>query len=130
MRELQFTTSMLDSRGFFLIHGLSARRAGAKLRDHCSLCLRKLLIGLLCLPLFAQSTPTSTSAEIEARDQGAKLRALIEAAPKLSFAQTDLVIKLPKGQELGMVSWLARDPKTGVTWLIQRGDKSRSSHCG
>jgi hypothetical protein len=63
------------------------------------------------LPLFAQSTPTSTSAEIEARDQGAKLRALIEAAPKLSFAQTDLVIKLRQGQELGMVSWLARDPK-------------------
>jgi DNA-binding beta-propeller fold protein YncE len=23
-----------------------------------------------------------------------------------------------------MVSWLARDPKTGVTWLIQRGDKA------
>jgi len=22
-----------------------------------------------------------------------------------------------------MVSWLARDPKTGVTWLIQQGDK-------
>jgi streptogramin lyase len=34
------------------------------------------------------------------------------------------LIELPKGQELGMVSWLARDAKTGVTWLIQRGDKA------
>lgn len=66
-----------------------------------------------------------TPAETEARDDGAaKLRALIEASPKLPLEQTDLVIKLPKGQELGMVSWLARDPKTGVTWLIQRGDKA------
>lgn len=79
------------------------------------MCLRKLVIGLLCLPLFAQGSPTSTSAEIEARDQNAaKLRALIETAPKLSFSQTDLVIRLPTGQELGMVSGLARDPKTGV----------------
>jgi len=49
---------------------------------------------------------------------------MIEAAPKLPLEQTDLMVKLPKGQELGMVSWLARDPKTGVTWLIQRGDKA------
>ena len=66
-----------------------------------------------------------TPAETEARDDGAaKLQALIEASPKLPLEQTDLVIKLPKGQELGMVSWLARDPNTGVTWLIQRGDKA------
>jgi sugar lactone lactonase YvrE len=25
---------------------------------------------------------------------------------------------------LALVSWLARDPRTGVTWLIQRGDKA------
>jgi hypothetical protein len=48
---------------------------------------------------------------------------MIEAAPKLPLEQTDLIIKLPEGQDLGMVSWMARDPKTGVTWLIQRGDK-------
>jgi DNA-binding beta-propeller fold protein YncE len=89
------------------------------------MCLRKLLIGLFCLPLFAQGGPTLTPAETEARDDGAaKLQALIEASPKLPLEQTDLVIKLPKGQELGMVSWLARDPNIGVTWLIQRGDKA------
>jgi len=53
---------------------------------------------------------------------------MIESAPKLPLEQTDLVVKLPKGQELGMVSWIARDPnpnpKTSVTWLIQRGDKA------
>jgi hypothetical protein len=66
------------------------------------MCLRKLLIGLFCLPLFAQGGPTLTLAQTKARDDGAaELRALIEASPKLPLEQTDLVIKLPKGQELG-----------------------------
>jgi len=87
--------------------------------------LRKLLIGLLCFPLFARVGPTLTPAETEARDNRSdKLRALIEASPKLPLQQTDLLIKLPKDQELDMVSWLARDAKTCVTWLIQRGDKA------
>src|SRR5437763_3011633 len=87
--------------------------------------LRKLLITLICLPLFAQGRLPSTPAQTEPRTQdAAKLRALIEAAPKLPLEQTDLVIKLPEGQELGMVSWVARDPKSGVTWLLQRGDKA------
>jgi hypothetical protein len=85
---------------------------------------RKRLVGLICLLLFAQSGLSVTPAEIEANDQDAKLRAMIEAAPELPLQQTELVIGLPKGQELGMVSWLARDPTTGVTWLIQRGDKA------
>jgi DNA-binding beta-propeller fold protein YncE len=89
------------------------------------MCLRKLLIGLFWLPLFAQGAPTSTPAKTETRDDGAvKLRALIAASPKLPLEQTDLVIQLSESQELGMVSWLARDTKTGVTWLIQRGDKA------
>lgn len=87
--------------------------------------LRKLLIGLICLFFFAQRGLTLTPPEIEAGAQAAtKLRAMIEAAPKLPLEQTDLAVKLPQGQELGMVSWLAHDPKTGVTWLIQRGDKA------
>ena len=73
---------------------------------------------------FAQSGLSVTPAEIDANDQDAKLRAMIEVAPRLPLKQTELVIRLPKGQELRMVSWLARDPKTGVTWLIQRGDKA------
>src|ERR1700694_3345827 len=87
--------------------------------------LRKLLIGLICLPLLAQGRLTLTPAEIDARAQdAAKLRAMIEAAPRLTLEQTDLPIKLPEGQELGMVSWVARDPKIGVMWLLQRGDKA------
>jgi hypothetical protein len=87
--------------------------------------LRKLLIGLLCLPLFGRVGPILTPAEAKAKDNSSdKLRAFIEASPKLPLQQTDLLIKLPKGQELGMVSWVARDAKTGVTWLIQRGDKA------
>jgi 6-bladed beta-propeller protein len=82
------------------------------------------LIWLICLFLFAQGGLSVTPAEIDANDQDAKLRAMIEAAPELPLEQTELVIKLPQSQDLGMVSWLARDPKTGVTWLIQRGDKA------
>ena len=56
-----------------------------------------LLIGLICLPLFAQVLLTLTSAQIEVRDQGAaKLRAMIEAAPKLPLEQTDLVVRIPE----------------------------------
>src|SRR6202042_1330495 len=90
-----------------------------------AMCLRKLLSGLLCLPLFTWVGPTLTPAETEERDLSSdKIRAIIEASPKLPLQPTDLLIKLPKDQELGMVSWLARDAKTGVTWLIQRGDKA------
>jgi DNA-binding beta-propeller fold protein YncE len=86
---------------------------------------QKLLIGLLCLPLFTQGQLTSTPAQIETKAQNtAKLRAMIEATPKLPLEQIDLVIKLPEGQEMGMISWIARDPKAGVTWLLQRGDKA------
>ena len=88
--------------------------------------LQKMLIGLICLPvLFAQRGPSLTPGEIEPRAQAAtKLRALIEAAPILPLERTDLMVNLPEGQELGMVSWVTRDPKTGVTWVIQRGDKA------
>ena len=91
----------------------------------------KLLIGLICLPVVAPLVRSLTSVQIEVRYQNAaRLRVMIEAAPRLPLEPTELVVKLPKGQELGMVSWLARDPKTGVTWLIQGGDKAESSHSG
>jgi streptogramin lyase len=38
--------------------------------------------------------------------------------------QTDVPIQLPAGQKLGMVSWLAMDAKTGLIWLIQRGNQA------
>jgi streptogramin lyase len=52
------------------------------------------------------------------------LRARIESGPRLPLYQTDLSIKLPRGVTLGMVSWAARDRRTGITWLIQRGDQA------
>ena len=80
---------------FSYLRVVGTSNGSAKLQDHCAMCLRKLLIGLFCLPLFAQDGPTLTPAGAEARDDGAaKLRALIEASPKLRFKQTDLVITL------------------------------------
>src|SRR5271154_212407 len=79
----------------------------------------------LALCTGAKSGQFVTQAETGTKDRAAALlRATIEASPKLPLEQTDLVIKLPKSQELGMVSWVARDLKTGVTWLIQRGDEA------
>jgi DNA-binding beta-propeller fold protein YncE len=87
--------------------------------------LQKLLVALICLPLFVQAQTAPTTADVEARAQAAaELRAMIESSPRLELIQTDLPIKLPANQELGMVSWIARDPKSGITWLIQRGDKA------
>jgi streptogramin lyase len=72
---------------------------------------------------FAQSV--TSAAPAESREQTtAKLRAWIAAAPELPLVQTDLAVQLPVGQELGKVSWLARDPKSGVVWMIQRGEKA------
>jgi hypothetical protein len=110
---------------FSYLWAVGTSNGSTKLQHHCAMCLRKLLIGLFCLPPFARVGPTLTPAETEARDHSSdKLRALIEASPKLPLQQRDLLIKLSKEQDQGMVSWLARDPKTGVTWLIQRGDKA------
>lgn len=86
---------------------------------------RNVLFLLFPLSIFAQRGPDLSPAEVEARAQAAaRLRVMIEAAPKLPLEQTDLAITLPQGQELGMVSWVARDRKSGVTWLIQRGEKA------
>jgi len=87
---------------------------------------------LLCLALVtvaqdshAQTPSHLTPAEIEARAQrAASLKTLIESSPRLPLTQHDLPVHLPAGQELGKVSWIARDPKTGTLWLIQRGDKA------
>jgi hypothetical protein len=56
--------------------------------------VRKLLIWLICLLISSQSGLSVTPAEIDANDQDAKLRAMIEAAPELPFKQTELAIKL------------------------------------
>lgn len=76
----------------------------------------KLLIVLLCMALFSTGT-------VSAQDSD-RLRAMLEAAQELPLEAVDLPVHLPEGQELGMVSWVARDPKTGLMWLLQRGDKA------
>ena len=87
--------------------------------------LLSLVVVVNFVPARGQNAVGASPAEIEAKAQAAaRLQALIEASPKLPLIQTDLVVKLPEGQELGKVSWLARDPKSGVVWLIQRGDKA------
>ena len=107
--------------------GLTSFRHGDGWRHSAMvvMCVWRLLIGLLCLPLFAQrSAPFIPPGSATSTEAAAKLRTRVESAPKLPLEQTDLVVKLEHGQQLGTVSWLAHDPKTGVTWLIQRGDKA------
>ena len=76
------------------------------------LLLRTVLVGLLCVPMLAQGTDR------------VRLQALFKNAPQLPLLEQELPIHLPEGQELGKVSWIARNPQTGLTWLIQRGDKA------
>jgi hypothetical protein len=84
---------------------------------------QKLFIGTLCLALHAQGTSNLIPFPGTAKSQAAELRARIEAASKLLLQRTSLV-KLPKGSELGMVSWLSYDPKAHTAWLFQLGDKA------
>ena len=84
---------------------------------------RLLCVISICLPLCAQRAPLSEAEKQAQAERAAKLRAMIEASPKLPLEQTGIAVNLPEGQELGMVSWIARD-KRGLTWLLQRGDKA------
>ena len=69
----------LSPRSFHLPDVGKASHGRLKLRHDEPMYLRKLLIGLICLPLFAQGGLTLTSAGIEARQDTAKLSAMIEA---------------------------------------------------
>ena len=52
------------------------------------------------------------------------LRARIEAAPRLALQPRIVRVQVPAGQELGMVSWVTRDPESGHVWILQRGKAS------
>ena len=68
-----------------------------------------------CLPLFAQSGGETHATQ---------LHALLNRAPRLALTRTRLPVHPPaKEWELGMVSWVAMDPK-GVIYLLQRGDRA------
>jgi DNA-binding beta-propeller fold protein YncE len=83
--------------------------------------LRLLLVGGLSLPLLAQS---GGSRDADLKAKASRLRAKIESAPRLPLVETRLAVKLPPGQELGMVSGLAYDAKARLIWIIQRGEKA------
>jgi hypothetical protein len=78
---------------------------------------------LLCLPtIFAHQAGVST--QDTRAEAAARLRAMIEASPKLPFAATDFIVQAPNSDwESGMVSWVALDGK-GIFYLLQRGDKA------
>jgi sugar lactone lactonase YvrE len=68
---------------------------------------------------MAQANPANAAKA----EKTAKLKAMLAETPVLALVGTDLPIMLPDGVELGMVSWMAYDAKTHVTWLLHRGDK-------
>jgi len=84
----------------------------------------KLFIGMICFSLLLGNRSLSAQAAANPDVQSAGLRTRIEATPRLQAKQTKLLVKLPAGQQLGMISWLAYDSQHKVTWLIQRGDKA------
>ena len=82
----------------------------------------RICVLLLCLPLFVQNAGAPTpDARAEA---AARLRAMVEAAPKLPFTATEFFVQPPNADwESGMVSWVAQDAK-GNLYLLQRGEKA------
>jgi sugar lactone lactonase YvrE len=87
------------------------------------MCRHRLSIITLCLSLVAPGLRL-VSAPAQTATGATELRSRIEVASRLRLDPTDLRIKLRKGEQLGMVSWLSRDAKSGITWLIQRGDRA------
>jgi sugar lactone lactonase YvrE len=85
---------------------------------------KAILTILLCLLFSAGVRSRAQGANPALAEKTVKLKALLAAAPVLPLVQADVAIELPAGMELGKVSWIARDKKTGLTWLIQRGDKA------
>ena len=74
--------------------------------------------------MFCAGVGVGQQANPALAEKTVKLKAMLAAAPVLQLVETDLPIELPAGWELGKVSWVARDRKSGLTWLIQRGDKA------
>lgn len=71
-----------------------------------------------CVAAHAQAAPDGAASAARA----AELRSRIESAPRMRFVQADLPIKLPAGESLGMVSWMSFDARTGLIWILQRGN--------
>jgi DNA-binding beta-propeller fold protein YncE len=73
---------------------------------------------VICSPFWAQGPDAAADA------QAAQLRELVRQAPRLAFEKTELKIQGPGGAvELGYPSSVTMD-KTGVLYVLQRGDKA------
>jgi len=80
--------------------------------------LKLFLSCVICSPFWAQSPDAAADA------QASQLRELVRQAPRLAFEKTELKIQGPGGAvELGYPSSVTMD-KTGVLYVLQRGDKA------
>jgi hypothetical protein len=84
----------------------------------------RLFVGMICVALLIGDRLPSSQVAADPDARAAELRARIEATPKLPLEKTWILVKLPAGQELGMISWLAYDSRHKIVWLIQRGSKA------
>jgi SMP-30/gluconolaconase/LRE-like protein len=83
--------------------------------------LTMILLALLA-STWAHQNPAAQNPEADA--EAARLRALVENAPKLPLEPTALTPAPPEdGWSMGMVSWVAAD-SNGLIYLLQRGDKA------
>lgn len=81
--------------------------------------MKQIVLWLIPLTLFAQGPDDAAKAQATAR-----LRALLDAAPKAILHRAELQVHPPsEGWELGMISWVDVDRK-GNIYLLQRGEKA------
>ena len=97
----------------------------------------KLLLSIIvCLPVWAQTETAPAPAALPARKgqpivntpelqaQAAKLRALVDAAPKAALERTQIKIQSPgSGWEIAYPSAVTMDDE-GLFYILQRGDKA------
>jgi len=87
---------------------------------------RRLVIALVLISGTVYAQTAQTPAEQARMDeQNARLRVLVQHAPRLPFEPRPLTIQAPPapGWATGMVSWVASS-RDGLIYLLQRGDKA------
>ena len=78
-------------------------------------------LGTILLSILLLSLPWGLHAQHSTAPH-AVLPPLLAEVPELHLSRSSLPIKLPSDITLGMLSWIAPDPKTGEIWLLQRGE--------
>src|SRR6266540_3371270 len=82
-------------------------------------------LAIVCASGHAQERrTTATEADSSRGSSTQALREMVRGAPKLPLQAVALKAQPPReGWQLGMVSWIAVDPR-GLIFLLQRGDKA------